>query len=437
MASYLKRGLWLAAAGALLALPRAAVAGCGIVVADRDGNGTLDVRLSGDSGKQIAVVEIHNDGSFLATIDCNHDGDLLDTVDRVASGAGPVESFFVELLGNDEVTVAQADDLVGASRNVVLVAGSLATSFSYDSQGHGILGNSRLGIEVIGGNRPDAFHLDLAGSTIASSSVIVRGDLGALDDVFTMVGPAQVTGSNLDVAVDLGFGGNDVVVDDGGLLATGSDVLLDVQGGEDAINADLVDAVIAGRYEGGSRLLFDAPLGNGLDRFSAQVDTTSFGVDTSGAAGSSVELRVTTGPGEDSVSLLTSGGGVPEVNGLVEASFDLGGQRDEAFFDWDALTGSGTLRLRMAGSSASDVLLASVVTSAGSQNDVDAIVGGNAELDFVFEGDTVYLAIVDLGGNASFGPGGAAIVSGGVDFDDFCAYFGNGPSAALGCEAGS
>jgi hypothetical protein len=65
------------------------------------------------------------------------------------------------------------------------------------------------------------------------------------------------------------------------------------------------------------------------------------------------------------------------------------------------------------------------------------MVSGNAELDFTFEGDTVYAAVVDPGGNASFGPGNAVLLSGGIDGDDFCGFFGSGPHAALGCEAGS
>jgi hypothetical protein len=437
LASFPKRLLCLGAAGLCLALARPAAAGCTIPAPeDRDGNGSLDLRLTGDAGRQIAVVELNSNGSFQATIDCNHDGDLLDTQDVTLAGAGPIESVFVELAGNDEVTVRQTGDLSGTARNVILVSGSNGSAFSYDTQGHGILAHTRLGIEVIGGNRADSFSLDLGGSTINASSLVVRAELGPQNDAFAMVGAAQVTDSVLDVSVDLGTGGNDVSIADGGGTATGSDLILDLQGGEDGVNADLVDLVLSGRYEGGTRGVYDFPLGDGNDVFTGRVLTPGFGVDTLGAAGSRVALRLPLAQGVDQALLQTEGGGVTTVNGSVDVDIDTSAQRDELFVDWTGLTGTGTLRLRGAGGDASDVVVGSVVTEPGAQNDVDVIMSGNAELDFVFEGDTVYAAVVDLG-NSSFGPGNVVVVNGGIDGDDFCSYFGNAPHAAVACEAGS
>jgi hypothetical protein len=432
-----KRGLGLVVAAAGLALPQPAAAVCSITTADRDANGTPDVRLLGDGGRQDASIELNSDGSFFVGIDCNRNGILTDLVDKTLTGPGPVETFFVELAGNDRLEVLQTGDLTGQARNFVIAAGTGASSYEYRTDGHGILGNSRIGIEVVGSGRGETLTLNLAGSTIASSSVVVRAELAAQADFLNVTGPAQVTNSELDVSVDLGTGGNDVVLNDGGAVVTGSDVVWDLQGGEDQVNADLVDATFAGRYEGGSRFTVDAALGVGLDRFSGFVETSAFGVDTGGGSSSRVQIRVASGSGEDELSVQTTGLGNTTVNGLVEVSLDSGAQRDRVLMDWSGLAGSGTLRLRGAGGDAADTVLASVVTSGSSQPDVDVMVSGNAELDFTFEGDTVYAAVVDPGGNASFGPGNAVLLSGGIDGDDFCGFFGSGPHAALGCEAGS
>ena len=200
----------------VLAAPRPGLAGCSVVEGDHDNSGTTDVRLLGDTARQSAVIEIHGDGSYLVSLDCNHDGDYADAGDAVKSGPGPIESFYVELGGNDDVAVVQTGNIDGVSKDIVVIETTGVNAITYDTQGFGILNNSNLGIEIIGGSRFEKVTLDFSGSTISNSVVNVRGDLGSDGDRVDVLSALATTGSDVDIDLDMGPGANRVTFDDEG-----------------------------------------------------------------------------------------------------------------------------------------------------------------------------------------------------------------------------
>ncbi len=426
----------LALAAAVLVLPRMASGGCSVPPpADRDGNGTLDLRIAGDAARQTVVAEIHNDGSYLVSVDCNNNS-IVDTGDVLSSGLGPIETLSFELGGNDTITILQTDDLVGAVRNVVVALLGVSNSVTYNSQGHGILAASNLGIEIIGSTRFDLVTLDLTGSAITASKLVVRGDLGADLDRFDFFGPATMTGSALDLGFDLGSGANRLNWDDEAGTLTASTENVSIFGSDIATYVDTVTTDFSAKIEGGSRVDFSFKLYSGDDRYTGRFDVASYGVDSLGAAGSEARYYIHGGPGFDRLAVSSVGAGAAADNGLIEIRMDGYLQPDTLSFDWDGLSGSGAFRYRANGGDASDLILASLATDAASTNDIDAFACTDSEGDISLQGDTAYLAVVDRGA-ASAGPAGAAIVNGGLDGIDACSYFGNLPHHAFNCEAGT
>lgn len=427
--------LTLALSAAALALPRGASAGCAVVEADRDANGTTDVRLTGDTKKQIATAEIRNDGSYLVQIDCNGNGLFTDVGDVVRSGAGPIESYILELAGNDTITVVQADNLVGASRSVVIALAGITNSVTFDTLGNDLLSGSNLAIEIIGSTRFDFVTLDFAGSVINSSELILRGDLSSDQDRLDYFAPATVTNSVVDINIDLGSGANKVNWTDAGTI-TGSTETVALSGSDVTTETDTVTTDFAGKIEGGSRLEFFLKLNSGDDRYLGRFDVASYDVDSLGGSSSEARYYFHGGPGFDRLDVSSIGSGAATDNGLIEIRMEGYHQPDTLTLDWDGLTGSGVFRLRSFTGDASDLVLASLATASGSSNDLDVAICSDSEADISLQGDTAYLAVVDRG-SATAGPAGAVIVDGGLDGIDFCAFFGTVPHLALNCEAGS
>ncbi len=163
--------------GLALAGPAKAIA-CSVIEADKDGNGTTDLRVVGDAGKQNAVIEIRQVG-YLVKVDCNGNGSYTDPGDIVKSGTATIETYSVELGGGDVISVLQTGDLLGASKNVVLALGAGGNKVTLATQGFGLLANSNLGIEFLGSTGAESVTLDFTGSNIVSSAVFIRGDVGA------------------------------------------------------------------------------------------------------------------------------------------------------------------------------------------------------------------------------------------------------------------
>jgi hypothetical protein len=83
-----------------------------------------------------------------------------------------------------------------------------------------------------------------------------------------------------------------------------------------------------------------------------------------------------------------------------------------------------------------DFVLGSIVADAASTNVLDIAMHAAAEGDITLAGDTVYVSVLDIGGNATLGPSGHVLVDGGLQGDDWCGFFGNKAHKSLNCEAG-
>jgi hypothetical protein len=431
----------LAALGMVLAAPRPSQAGCAVVEKTNTNLPvpTKDVRVVGDTLPQMAVIEIHSDGSYVVKIDCNYKGGLPDftdsTLDKVVPGPGPAEGFSLELGGRDTVQILQFDDFSGVSRSVTVALTGTGNTVTYSSQGHAMTSRSNVSLEIVGSSLVDNVLVDLAGSALDTSMFILRGDMGFGADKLEIRSPATMNAAELDLGMDMGPGYNTFVWNDAGTV-TASTVALELQGGDEPYVYDTATLNASGTLEGNSRAEVRFHMNNGSDVVKANFDLANFGVDTLGASGSEARYWVLGGAAWDNISVNGTGLGSAVNNGLIDIRTEGDDQGDVLTLDWPSLAGSGTFRYRSGGGSAYDLVIASLATDAASTNVLDMWISGGAERDISFTGDTAVLAVVNQGA-AVTGPMGAVIVSGGTEEIDFCSFFGNVPHFAYDCEAGA
>lgn len=428
-----------------LALPNAAWATttCSVIEGDKDGNGTTDLRIIGTGGKQNVVVEIR-DAGYQVQIDCNNKGSFADSGDVVKTGTATIETYSFELGGGgDVITIVQDDDLAQADKDIVLNLGPGTDKATYQSKGHSIVTSSNLAIETVGnGTGNKSFTLDLTGSTVSQSRLIVRTDMGVGVDTVTVLGPATTTGSVVDLGLRLGAGTtNTLVTNDQGGLLSGSSLKVHVEGDDtftyDAVG-DKVSALFSGRVDSHSRVYYSANLNNGNDRWTGAFDLRSFDIDPAGPAGSEVYFDVKGAGGGDVLKVTDNDTlGPATVNGLLSFFLDGGQQGDTLGVQWNGITGVGKLRVWADGGMAWDQATVTVGAGNASRNDIDIYASGGPENDLGSpHGDYVTMAVQNSGA-ASCGPGGKLILDGGLDGIDTCHFTGNAPHLALNCEAGS
>ena len=423
------------AAGIALA-PATGHASCSVTEADKDGNGTVDLRLVGDASKQNAIVEMRQAG-YLAKVDCNGNGSYTDGGDIVKSGSATIETYSIELAGGDVISVLQTEDLSGASKNVVLTLGAGGNKVTFATQGFGLLAGSNLGIEFLGSTAAENVTLDFTGSTIASSAVFIRGDVSSGNDTVKIIGAANTTFSVVDAVVNLGSENNNFFYIDGGGAITGSTLNVHAEGGDVTSQYDVFNTTFSGQIQDGSRVYVDLNLRAGNDRYFGNFDISSFGVDPLSSGSSEAFFRARGGTGADQMTVSDmSKVGPATVNGLLSVSLDGGNQADKMTLTWNGLKGSGQLRVLEDGGVAYDSAKATIVTDASSTNDFDVNLQGGAENDLGSPGgDTVILSLTDQGA-ATYGVTGAAVLDGGLDGIDTCTFTGTGIRQAMNCEAG-
>lgn len=430
--------LALAVLAGALATPRASLA-CSITPpTDFDHNGTPDLKLIGDGTKQNAIIELRDSG-YLAKIDCNGNGSYTDSTDVSRSGSEHIESYILALGGNDTITVVQTADLIGATKSVVFSGGG-ANRFTFRSQGYALRQQSSLAFEVRGGSGGDNVMIDFSGSTVADSMIVVRGDLGDGVNTGSFVGAALTTSSVVDVNLALGTatGNTTAAYNDGGGVVSNSTVTVHLLGNDATKVFDNVSTTFSGQLEDDSRVLLYTNLQGGDDRYTAHFDVSSFGIDTAGAPGSELYVKVYGGLGFDVIKVDDLGAaGAATVNGLL--SFDLfGGQQPDAIgVVWHGLKGSGEVRYRADGGLANDKINGTVVVDPASTNTLLFQFNGATEQDISTKVADLLTVAFDAPAGAHYGALPGVILDGGLQGDDVCNFTGSATHRAQGCEKGA
>jgi hypothetical protein len=428
----------LLGAVALMTLaPATARAGCGVIEGDRDGNGTVDLRVLGSTGRQTAVIDMLQDG-YLVSIDCNGNGLFSDAVDVTVSGSATIETYSLELGGSDVVTVRLGETLTGARKNVVAVMAAFSNQLKLITQGFDLQGGTSLMIDIVGGGGSENVTLDFSGSTIDSSWVMVRGDHYAGNDTAKWIGAAHTINSVVDVDFFAGVGRNVMSYSDGGGQVVGSSIAYFAEGSDRPTDKDFFDASLGGTLEEASRLKLGVNLLFGDDSFTTHVNLAGFGIDPGAPAGSEAIIRAQGHRGFDTLSV-TDGGtiGPATINGLFAVDFLGGNQRDSLFFNMRGVTGSGIVRFRGQGGIAQDVIDAKLTADASAANALDLALQGGPENDLGSPaGDILRLDITNNGGAGGLFVAGG-LLDGGLDGNDRCDFTGTGTRLSSGCELGT
>lgn len=414
---------------------------CAVLEGDEDGNGTTDLRLLGTGGRQNAVVLLKNAG-YQVKLDCDSNGSFNDTGDVVKSGTATIETYSVELGGGgDTITIHQDEDLAAANKDLQVILGPGKDKITYQTAGHSIVTSSNLEIQIVGGTQSAIAVLDFTGSAITQSRVVVRADLGPAADTLHVLGPANATGSVVDLGFRLGQGSNHLLTTDGGGVLSSSTLKVHVEGSAGSSQTAPDDTVVAqfsGRIDGRSRLDYSANLNSGNDRWTGAFDLRTFDIDPTAAAGSEAYLDLKGNGGADTLKVTSNSTfGPATINGLLSILIDGSSQGDVLALDWGGITGTGKLRFWADGGMAWDRANVSITATNSSRNDLDIYASGGPENDIGSpHGDSVTFDITNSG-QAKFGAGGKAVLDGGLDGVDTCRFTGNAPRLAINCEAGS
>jgi hypothetical protein len=389
---------------------------CTATSGDLDGNGSTDLQIVGGPG--IQTLTLDDDGASITVhADCN----------SVLNGMvyPGVETVVLKMGGLDTINYNQTAPFSGVVRDLQITLGPNA-NFVTVTANNTISANSSIVIDLFGGPNLDTVTIDFGAATLTNSALLVYADLGTGSDRLTVHAP-QATASKVDVETSLGPGDNRVVFDSAGAVSA-SNLRLEVEGGDNALyTRDNVSTSFASTLDNASRVYVNANLRDGDDIFKGTFPVNTF----QSLNGSETRVRVSGNGGNDFLSVSDGAqAGPATVDGLVEAVLRGGPGNDLLDVNWTGLTGSGTLRVREHGGISVDRVFLGVLTDSASTNNLDLVVqGGRAS-------DTVYAAVFDPGGNASYSPAGSAILDGGID-NDICIPFGDGPIESINCESGS
>jgi hypothetical protein len=430
-------------------VPAAARAACTLTTGDLDGNASPDLRIVGTPATQ-RVRLVNNAGALSVFLDCNGDGDFADASLGDLNGLAlpGVEAVELQLKGRDTVEYEIQGAVSGALQQLAVTFGVGPNRLTVKgASGASLIDRSSLVVDVAGGPGVDTVELFLQElQPIRYSGVVLRGDLGAGNDVVSFVGTPW-TGLQqsfaFDVDVDLALGaGHNLVTLDGKAMdvdSSGTDlcfVRLDIGGGDVASGSDTV--LMSGPHSITGRLFVNARLRAGNDSFVGSLDS---------GAGNSVffghlRYRVNGGPGADLLTLpdagQTSDG---SLNGVLEGLYDValegGPGNDTLTFD-STFTGlgGGLFRLWADGGDNADTLIAETIhvpdTSTGDSLSL-GLQGGRGN-------DTLFLSGFDPAGKFSqFISMGARFSNGGPNANDLCLgtdFLGNLLLVPLNCEQG-
>lgn len=435
-----RRRLLVAVAVSLV--PTAARAACPLTTGDLDGNGTPDLRIVGTAAPQ-NVLLVNNAGALSLSLDCNGDGDYVDASLGDLNGAAfpGVEAVDLQLKGRDTVEYEVQGAAIGVVQLVTVAFRAGPNRLTVKgASGSSLADRSSLVFDVVGGAGADTVELLLEPlHPIRDSGVVLRGDLGAGDDVVNFLGTTgtvfQSFAFDIDVDLALGAGHNRVTLDARTMevLSSGSDqafVRFDIEGGDVAAGSDTVR--MEGPLSMTGRLFVNARLRSGNDSFVSSQDS---GAGNSVFAGH-LRYRLSGGPGADLLSMpdggQTAGGG---INGVLEGLFDvaLAGGTNSDILTFDSTftsIGGGLFRLRADGGDQADTLLVETFHvpdgSTGEQMSL-SLHGGRGN-------DTLLLTAIDPDGSVA--PLGIHFSNGGPDAGDLCLGIPLVLSFPLNCELG-
>jgi hypothetical protein len=372
----------VAAALVALASPALAVAPCSA------GIGQHGLTFTGSSAKQNLVLDIDAAGVVVASLDCNLDGDFADTAggDLNAVGFGNQDQIHVALKGNDTVTINQNGAWTGQQKDFQLFLGAGTNAVTYNSNGNAITANSRILFEVAGGSGSDSVNLNFAGNAVDQSSLLLRAEMGAGNDVVNLALPTTSPTGRLNADLSLGVGANAFTLTQGAFFTQG-EVNVDIEGGPG------IDTVTLNPTEtlAGGRVRVNAALAGGNDKFVANLDLANFDV----LFDAELYLSADGGAGND-IFTVTRNGTTPTGTAIaVAATFDVrlnGGLGNDLMTvdlgsgGIDQLTG-GTIRLRADGGTGNDILNFALdsadATAPFGPGIYDVLVTGGAGIDTV------------------------------------------------------
>jgi len=412
----------------LLALPHGAQAACSVTQGDFDGNGRPDVRINGDTGKQVIIID-DSQTSYQVLVDCNGDGDYTDPGDiDTGNLTFDIETFDVQGKGKDIVIYETMGTYTGASKNLLVTFGPATAAQPNVVQlanFYAVQGNSSIVVDVFGSSGPDFVYL-FGAQPVDNSSIILRGDLGAGDDT-VYLSPTAMTGSVLTTDFELGPGSNTVYVIPSSPIDS-STLLTNAVGSSSPGQVDTLNWYGFGPVINGSRSLTNMSLLAGNDTVKAVLVPGFFQI-----AASTVALRVNGGAGNDSFTLNDGNTGTGIANtGALDIDFSGGAGNDLATVDWSGpARGNGTTRFRINGGDGNDILFGAINLDSSASN---------PNLDFLMQGgrgnDTLFWSVLDPNGAATYRSQGASLADGGPDAD-LCIFFGSGVHQSLSCESGS
>jgi hypothetical protein len=391
-------------------------AACSMSQGDFDGNGTMDLRVRGDAARQ--VLELSDRGASVSVrLSCNGDADFEDATDIDQTIPGAFETFDVQLGGRDDIVIVFTKDAVDATviKNLLLTLGPGGNTAELDLLSR--LFHSSVTAEVQGGAGADVLRIFPA---FSGAAVIVRGDLGAGDDMLDVLDPEISTGGAFLLNVDLGPGRNLATVPLPGLSSSFASI--DLEGGDVLTGTDTVSVTVPQDFlRQRARFFFAAALRRGDDVFSVDLGSKDpFVID----ATSEAHFSAAGGEGDDAVGGALLSGSAHA--GVFELGLSGGPGSDVVTLDWSDLQGSGTDVVRLDGGDGNDTVIASVESTTTTAL-LDLLVAGGRGAD------TVYQALL-AAPNLRFPVGGSTILDGGRDTPDTCLTFGSERISRIDCE---
>lgn len=390
-----------------------------VSVIDLDGDGAVDdLRITGDSGKNLVHIEDNGTDTLTISIDADGNGDTTGKRDLAPTPftfTGNSVALDVKLAGgNDALDYVVKGNLNAATRLLTADLGPGNNTATFSTGTFDVFNTSRIGLDFTGSTKADTLTVDF--DEVRKSVVTVTAALGKGNDTATVDFDRIDDGSAVDLGVDLGAGINALTVDlqEVGFGDRGS-VIADVTGGsgKDTVTLNLHDDVGDGTKA--SLVSFKADLGAGNDVFTGNLDYAGnvFRVDDH----SVVAIAVKGGTGNDTLGVKGVGAtGTIRLDPDARLAIDLqgGAGNDLLTADLgktDALELMGELRVRIDGGLGKDVLAAMVAHNTNSTGSYDlAVLGGQGDDQATFQ-------LTSSGGTPTYGATGKVQLDGGLGTD--------------------
>lgn len=390
-----------------------------LTVVDLDFDGAADdIRIVGDSRKNVVEIQDNGIDTLTISIDADGNGDLTGKNDLAPTPfvfGGSSLALEVKLSGgNDVFTYNVMANLSSGARLLNADLGPGSNTFNFSTGTFDLLSSSRVSLDITGGSAIDAVTVDF--DEVRDSAVTVSLAPGRGNDIVTANFDRVDDGASLDLGIDLGLGINNLTLDlqevGFGDWATAN---VDVTGGPraDTVTLNLHDDV--GNGVKASALNFKADLGAGNDLFTANLDYANnvFRVDDHCLA----LIAVKGGAGNDNLSVKGVGAtGTIRLDPGSHLGIDLqgGAGNDTINADLgkaDALELLGAVRLRISGGLGNDILAAMLANNPQATGNFDVVVLGDQG------NDQATFQLTSNGGTPTFGPTGKALLDGGLGTD--------------------